>query len=129
MSWVRKWSRDQNVIFKIINCLFLALKLQGECWKDDVVTFTEHLSVAFKRLIKYKQNVVLAAMLEGKSMPSNMAVNANHTILLKNQSAIKYLLNAFPLKFRVYKFRVYLLILALNNYIYNTTRKHFNNRH
>ena len=94
-----------------------------------MVTFTEHLSVAFKRLIKYKQNVVLAAMLEGKSMPSNMAVNANHTILLKNQSAIKYLLNAFPLKFRVYKFRVYLLILALNNYIYNTTRKHFNNRH
>ena len=97
--------------------------------KDDVVTFTEHLSVAFKRLIKYKQNVVLAAMLEGKSMPSNMAVNANHTILLKTQSAIKYPLNAFPLKFRVYKFRVYLLIIALNNYIYNTTRKHFNNRH
>ena len=94
-----------------------------------MVTFTEHLNVAFKRLIKYKQNVVLAAMLEGKSMPSNMAVNANHTILLKNQSAIKYPLNAFPLKFRVYKFRVYLLIIALNNYIYNTTRKHFNNRH
>ena len=29
-------------------------------------------------------------MLEGKSMPSNMAANTNHTILLKNQSAIKY---------------------------------------
>ena len=34
---------------------------------------------------------VLAAMLEGKSMPSDMAANTNHTALLKNQSAIKYL--------------------------------------
>ena len=30
-------------------------------------------------------------MLEGKSMPSNMAANTSHTTLLKNQSAIKYL--------------------------------------
>ena len=30
-------------------------------------------------------------MLEGKSMPSNMAANTNHTILLKIQTAIKYL--------------------------------------
>ena len=32
-------------------------------------------------------------MLEGKSMPSNMAANTNHdhATLLKNQSAIKYL--------------------------------------
>ena len=30
-------------------------------------------------------------MLEGKSMPSNMAANTNDTNLLKNQSAIKYL--------------------------------------
>ena len=28
-------------------------------------------------------------MLEGKSMPSNKAANANHTTLLKNQSAMK----------------------------------------
>ena len=28
-------------------------------------------------------------MLEGKSMPSNMAANTNLTTLLKNQSAIK----------------------------------------
>ena len=27
----------------------------------------------------------------GNSMPSNMAANTNHTTLLKNQSAIKYL--------------------------------------
>ena len=81
--------------FKIMNYLFLntnfALKVQGKCWKDDVVTFTAHLSVTIKRLTRYKQKVVLAAMLEGKSMPSNMAANTNHTTLLKNQSAIKYL--------------------------------------
>jgi len=39
----------------------------------------------------YKQRVVLAAMLEGKSMPSNMAAYTNHCTLLKNQSIIKYL--------------------------------------
>ena len=32
-------------------------------------------------------------MLEGKSMPSNMAANTNHTTLLNNQSAIKNLPN------------------------------------
>ena len=37
----------------------------------------------------------------GEEYASNIAVNANHTILLKN--AIKYPLNAFPLKFRMYK--------------------------
>ena len=83
------------MIFKIMNYLFpntnFALKLQGKCWKDDVVTFTGHLSVTIKRLTRYKQKVVLAAMLEGKSVPSNMAASTNHTTLLKNQSAIKYL--------------------------------------
>ena len=80
--------------FKIVNYLFLnanfALKLQGKFWKDDVVTFTAHLSV-HKRLTRYKHKVVLAAILEGKSMPSNMAAKTNDTTLLKNQSAIKYL--------------------------------------
>ena len=56
--------------------------------KDDVVMFTEHLSITIKRLTRYKQKVVL----EGKSMPSNMVANTNHTTLLKNQSIIKYLL-------------------------------------
>ena len=78
-----------------MNYLFLntnfALKLQGKCWEDDVVTFTAHLSETIKRLTRYKQKVVLAAMLEGESMPSNMAANTNHATLLKNQSAIKYL--------------------------------------
>ena len=56
---------------------------------SDVVTFSAHLSVTIKRLTRYKQKVVLAAMMEG------MAANTNHTTLL---SAIKY---AFSLKFRV----------------------------
>ena len=83
------------MIFKIKYYIFqntnFALKVQGKCQKDDVVTFTAHLSVTIKRLTRYKQKVVLAAMLEGKSMPSNMAANTNHTALLKTQSAIKYL--------------------------------------
>ena len=50
------------------------------------------MSVTIKRLTRSKQKVVLAAMLvEGKSMPSNMAANTNHTTLLKDESAIKYL--------------------------------------
>ena len=78
----------RNYIFQNTN---FALKVQGKCWKDDVVTFTAHLSVTIKRLTRYKQKIVLAAMLEGKSMPSNMAANTNHIALLKNQNAIKYL--------------------------------------
>ena len=40
--------------------------------KDDVVTFIAHLNVTIKHLTRYKQEVILAAMLEGKSMPSNI---------------------------------------------------------
>ena len=80
--------------FKIRNYTFqntnFALKVQGKCWKGDVVTFTADLSVTINLLTRYKQKEVLAAMLEGKGMPSNMAANRNHTALLKNQSAIKY---------------------------------------
>ena len=47
--------------------------------------FTAHLSVTIKCLTRYKQKVVLATMLEDKSMPSNMAANTIHTTLLKNQ--------------------------------------------
>ena len=57
-----------------------------------MVTFTAHLSVTIKLLTRYQQTVVLAAKSEGKSIPSNMAANTNHTTLLKNQSVIKYLL-------------------------------------
>ena len=73
-----------------------------------MVTFIAHLNVSIKHLTRYKQKVVLAAMLEGKSMPSNMAAYTNHATLLKNQSATKYLpqmhfLTYFltPLKFHV----------------------------
>ena len=62
----------------------------------DVVTFTAHLSITIKCLTRYKQKAVLAVMLEGKSMPSNMAANTDHTTLLKNQSCHKISpLNAF----------------------------------
>ena len=71
-------------LFLSTNC---ALKLQGKYWKY-VPMFTAHLSITITRLTRYKLKVVLAAMLEGKSMPSNMAANTNHTTLLKNQSAI-----------------------------------------
>ena len=60
--------------------------------KDDVVTFIAHLNLTIKHLTRYKLKVVLAAMLEGNSMPPNMASNTNHATLLKNQSAIKYFL-------------------------------------
>ena len=53
--------------------------------------FTAHLNVTIKSLTMFKHKVVLAAMLEGKSVSSNMAANTNHITLLKNQSAIKYL--------------------------------------
>ena len=53
--------------------------------------FTAHLNVTIKSLTRFKHKVVLAAMLEGKSVSSNMAANTNHITLLKNQSAIKYL--------------------------------------
>ena len=56
-----------------------------------MVRFTARLSVTIKRLTRYKQEVVLAAMLEGKSMPFNMAANTTDTTFLKNQSAMKYL--------------------------------------
>ena len=87
LKWVGSWLSDQNVIknFELPICFLktnFALKLQGKCWKNDVVKFTAHLSVTIKPLTRYKQKVVLAAMLEGKSMPSNMAANT---------SAIKYL--------------------------------------
>ena len=65
--------------------------------KDDVVTFSAHLSVPIKRLTRYKQKIVLAAMLEGKRMYSNMAANRNHTTLCHKI----FPLHAFPLKFRV----------------------------
>ena len=55
--------------FFFVNTYF-ALKLQGKCWKDDVVTFKAHLSITIQRLTRYKQKVDLAAML----------ANTNHNI-------------------------------------------------
>ena len=53
-------------------------------------------------LSRYKQKVVLAATLEGKSMPSNMEANTNHDFFVEKSKCHKISpLNAFPLKFRV----------------------------
>ena len=79
-----------------------ALKLQGNCWKDDVVTFTAHLSVTIKRLTRYKQKEVLAAMLEGKGVPSNMVAITLHYFVEKSKCHKIAPLNLFPLKFRVW---------------------------
>ena len=46
-----------------------------------MAAFIAHLNVTVKHLTRYKQKVVLAAMLEGKRMPSNMAANTNHATL------------------------------------------------
>jgi len=50
--------------------------------KDDVVTFTEHLSITIKRLTRYKQKVVLAAMLEGILLSSKMAAKTTFCLYL-----------------------------------------------
>ena len=52
-----------------------------------MVTFKANLSVTINVLRRYKQKIVLAALLEGTSMPFNMAANTNHATLLKNQGA------------------------------------------
>ena len=87
-----------NYLF--LNTNFELNKNQGKCSKDDVVTFTVHLSVTIKHLTRYKQKVVLATMLEGKSMPSNMAVITNHYYFVEKSKCHKISpLNAFPVKF------------------------------
>ena len=67
-----QWYVKLIMNYPFLNTNF-ALTHQGKCWKDDVVTFTANLSVTIKRLTRYKQKLVLAVILEGKSMPSNMA--------------------------------------------------------
>ena len=56
-------------------------------WCGNVYSTSERNYQTFNKIYA---KVAVAAMLEGKSMPSNMAANTNHTTLLKNQSAIKY---------------------------------------
>ena len=90
---------DQNVIFQTMNYLFLN---KNFALKRNVYSTSERITI--KRLTRYKQKVVLAAMLEGKSMPFNMAANTNQINQIKsNQSKCHKIsfLNAFPLKFRV----------------------------
>ena len=46
-----------------------------------MATFIVRLKVTIKHLTRYTQKVVLATMLEGKRMTSNMAANANYATL------------------------------------------------
>ena len=57
-------------------------------WCGNVYSTSE---LNYETFDKYKQKLVLAAMLEGILLSSNMAATTNHDALLKNQSAIKYL--------------------------------------
>ena len=50
-------------------------------WCGNVYGSSERSYQTFNNTAK--QKVVFAALLEGKSMPSNMAANTNHTTLLK----------------------------------------------
>ena len=70
--------------------------------KIMVVAFTAHLSVTIKRLTRYKQKEVLAAMLEGKGVPSNMVAITLHYFVEKSKCHKIAPLNLFPLKFQVW---------------------------
>ena len=58
-------------------------------WCGNVYRTSELNYQTFNKDISKK--LVLAAMLQGILLPSNMAATTNHDALLKNQSAIKYL--------------------------------------
>ena len=99
--WLVTWPKHE---FEIMNYFFRntksALKLQGKCWKDDVLTFTAHLSITIKRLTRYKQKVIFDAMLEGILLPSNMVANKSYYFVEKTKCHKISPLNVFPLKFR-----------------------------
>ena len=57
-------------------------------WSGNVYSTSERNYLTFN---KVKAKSILATLLEGTSMLSNMVANTNHTTLLKNQIAIKYL--------------------------------------
>ena len=59
-------------------------KLQGKCWKDDVVMLTARLSITLKCLTRCKQKVVSLQFQHGQ-------VNTNRTTLLKSRSVTKYI--------------------------------------
>ena len=61
--------------------------------KMNVVTFSAHPSVTIKRLTRYKQKVVLAAMLEGKSTPSNMEYKSYYFAEKSNCHKMRFLSN------------------------------------
>ena len=94
----KMWLLKYNIImnYLLLNTNF-ALKLQGQCWKDDVVTFTAYLSVTIKRWTRHNQKLVLAAMLEG----IQGGQYKSYYFIEKSKCHKISPLNAFPLKFRV----------------------------
>ena len=74
--------------FFLDTTLYLNFKENVERWCGNVNSTSERNYQTFNKL---QAKAFLAAMLEGKSMPSNMSVNTNHATLLINESAIKYL--------------------------------------
>ena len=68
-------------------------------WCGNVYSTSER---NYQTLNEIKAKSSFGAMLEGKSMPSNMAANTNHTNFVVKPKYHKVSpLNAFPLKFRV----------------------------
>ena len=62
--------------------------------------------------------------------PCNEALRELQVIDIFYQQASTVLLTRllFSTKLFYFFFKIYLLIITLDNYIYNTTKKHFNNR-
>ena len=65
--------------------------------------FTAHLSVAIKRLTRYKQKVVLAAMLGGQeyALQHGGQYKSNYFVAKSKWHKVSPF-NVFPLKFRLY---------------------------
>ena len=94
------------------NLLHKHFKLRGNCWKDEV-TFTAHFGVTIKHLTRYKQKVVLVAMLfRGQEYAlQHMAVNI--TTSLKNRSAKEY----FPLMHFISNFGCKVIFMHSINFL------------
>ena len=68
----------------------IAFKFRGKCWKDDVVTFTAHLSVTVKRLKIYAKSSS-GRHVGGQEYAVQHGGQYKSYYFFENQSAIKYL--------------------------------------
>ena len=77
-----------------MNYVFLdtnfSCKLQGKFWKDDVLSVTDSKSERnYWMVYKIQAKRSFGHQLEGKSMPSKMVSNTNHTTLMKKSKCHK----------------------------------------